>query len=62
MTSEEKLIEYIKSKQFQSSNNFQRGYQLALNDILYEVKKLYTGNIKASKYVNVGNFKKEKGL
>ena len=61
----EEFIECIKSKQHQASTKFQCGYQLALNDILYEAKKLltgnesFTGNIKASKYIGVSNFKQE---
>ena len=61
----EEFIKCIKSKQHQASTKFQCGYQLALNDILYEAKKLltvnesFTGNIKASKYIGVSNFKQE---
>jgi hypothetical protein len=55
----EQFIEFIESKRFQASTEFQCGYQLALNDILYEAKKLSTsGSIKISDCVGFANFKK----
>ena len=38
-TAIEELIELIELKQFECENEFQSGYQLALNDILFITKK-----------------------
>ena len=38
-TAMQELIELIEIKQLQCENEFQSGYQLALNDILFETKK-----------------------
>jgi len=50
-TAMQELIELIESRQFQCSNEFQCGYQLALNDILGEIKKLnILNNISCGNY------------
>jgi hypothetical protein len=38
-TAMQELIDLIKLKQYQSVNEWQSGYQLALNDILFETEK-----------------------